>query len=410
MRVLVVGLNYAPEPIGIGPYTTGMAEWLAARGHTVSVIAGRPYYPQWRAQDAGGPLAWRRSHENGVEVLRCPHYIPADPSGLRRILHHLSFALAALLPVLWHALRRRPAAVICIMPSLLSGFVARLGAWLGGARLWLHVQDFELDAALALGLIGTGSTTQRMLLALERTLLRSADTVSTISPRMVELLRRKGVKRTCELRNWANPAFAWTGGRDSPYRAEWNLAGKTVALYAGSIGRKQGARVIVEAARALHRRGDIAFVICGHGPSLPALREAAAGLGNVQFHPLQPSERMGELLALADVHLLPQTAEAGDLVLPSKLTNMLLSGRPVIATAPEGGGIFEEIAGCGLAVAPGDAAAMAAAVIRLADDPELAARLGAEAARQAGRRWSRDTILGAFEQRLAQVTITAPPG
>ena len=398
-RILIVGLNYAPEPIGIGPYTTGLAEHLAARGWRVAVVAGKPYYPQWRSYPGFGGFGYGRASENGVTVTRCPHYVPAHPGGARRIVHHLSFALSALPVVLAHAVRRRPDIVLCITPSLVSAPIARLAAWLGGARLWLHVQDFEVDAAVATGLV-RGGALSRLLVRIERALLRSADLVSTIGPKMVARLIVKGVvaKRTYELRNWASVAADASG---EAYRGEWNLRGKTVALYSGSIGRKQGAGLILDAARQLAHRGDIAFVICGEGPELAELREGARDLANVAFHPLQPAHRLGELLALADVNLLPQVAGAADLVLPSKLTNMLASGRPVIATAAPGTGLAEEIEDCGIAVSPGDAGALAAAIVRVAGDPALAARLGAAAKARAAERWSREAILNGLEARLS---------
>ena len=144
---------------------------------------------------------------------------------------------------------------------------------------------------------------------------------------MVERLHAKGVapERTAELRNWASIDGSASG---EAYRREWGLEGRTVALYSGSIGRKQGAGLILDAARRLKNRADLAFVICGEGPDLAELKAAARDLPAVQFHPLQPAERLGELLALADLHLLPQIAAASDLVLPSKLTNMLASAPP----------------------------------------------------------------------------------
>lgn len=187
----------------------------------------------------------------------------------------------------------------------------------------------------------------------------------------------------------------------------WRLEGRKVALYSGSLGHKQGARVILDAARRLGPRSDIAFVVCGEGPELPRLKQAAADLPNVQFHALQPAERLGDLLAMADVHLLPQITAASDLVLPSKLTNMLMSGRPVVATAEPATGLYEEIAGCGIAVPPGDAGALAAAIARIADDPALAGRLGREAARRASARWSHAAILAAFERRLIELRAAA---
>ena len=184
MRILVMGLNYAPEPVGIGPYTAGLNEALAQRGHHVAAIVGKPYYPQWRSNPAfeGG---WQRSVENGVALTRCPHYIPANPTGLRRILHLASFALSALGPALRAALGRReqrPELVIAIAPALLSVVTAWLAARLVGARLWVHLQDFEVEAAVATGLLREQGLPARLALWVEGRILKLADKVSTISP------------------------------------------------------------------------------------------------------------------------------------------------------------------------------------------------------------------------------------
>ncbi len=311
LRVLIVGLNYAPEPIGIAAYTTGLAEHLARAGHRVEVIAGRPYYPQWQVYPGFEAIAWTRTTGRGVAITRCPHYVPAVPSGAKRIVHHLSFALAALPVAIASALRERPDVVLCITPSLVSAVTARVAAWLARAPLWLHVQDFEVDAAFATGLV-KGGLLERALRWGEAALFKSAATVSTISPNMVARLRIKGVaaERAVELRNWASIDGDASG---DAYRRAWALEGRTVALYSGSIGRKQGAGLILDAARRLRDRADIAFAICGEGPDLNELKFAAHDLPAVQFHPLQPAERLGELLALADLHLLPQVAEASDL-------------------------------------------------------------------------------------------------
>ena len=405
MKVLIVGLNYAPEPIGIGPYTSELAEYLAGCGHRVEVIAGRPYYPQWRSYPGFRRFGWRRAHENGVGVTRCWHYIPRVPGGINRVLHHFSFAMTALPLVAWRALRDRPDAVLCIAPSIMSALPARLGATLGGAKLWLHIQDFEVDAAFATGMV-KGSRLSRILLGAERTVLRWADMVSSISPQMVTRLIEKGVapERTYELRNWAN---AVPGASTQPgFRDEWHLGSRQVVLYSGNIGAKQGAGLIVEAARRLAHRDDLVFVTCGEGPELARLKAQADGLANVRFHSLQPAARLMELLELAAIHLLPQVDAAADLMLPSKLTNMLLSGRPVIATTLPGTGLYDEVEGCGLAIPPGDADALAAAIVQLADDPARAAALGAAARTRAAQRWSREAILGCFERRLTALVGT----
>lgn len=404
-RILIIGLNYAPEPVGIGPYTAGLAEALAERGHLVEVVAGKPYYPQWRSDPAfaGG---WRQSEERGVRITRCPHYVPREPTGLKRVIHLASFALSAAGPALRAMLRgksKRPELIITVAPALLSIPVAWLTARLGGARLWIHLQDFEVEAALATGLMH--GPLARLGLRLEAGLLRLADRVSTISPQMAARLVAKGVKphRALELRNWSDARFAADPTAALALREEWRLGQRRVLLYSGNIARKQGIEVLIEAARLLAHRADLVFVICGEGPNRAALAERAEGLENVRLHDLQPVERMGALLDLAAIHLLPQIAGAADLVLPSKLTNMLASGRPVIATTAPGTGLAAEVEGCGLVTPPDNAAALAAAIAQLADDPRHCSALGKAASRRAAERWSKPAIIDRWERAMAQL-------
>jgi len=408
LRIAVLGLNYAPEEIGIGRYTTGMAEALAARGHAVEVIAGRPYYPHWQVPAAFLRPRWSRGVEQGVAVTRCPHYVPARPTGLRRMAHLASFALAALGPALRLALRRRehrPQVVLCVAPALASVPVAWLAARLARARLWVHVQDFEVEAAFATGLVSPTGPAARLARAFENRVLSLADRVSTISPQMCARLIAKGIAptRVVEIRNWADDTAPARPADGQPYRAEWALGAARVALYSGNIANKQGIEVIVDAARLLADRADLVFVICGEGPNRARLEQAAAGLPNIRFHPLQPMARVADLLALATVHLLPQIPGAADLLLPSKLTNMLASGRPVVATADPGTGLYDEVHGCGACTPPGDAAALAEAIAALIDDPARSAALGEEGRRRAAERWSRGPIIARLEAALTEL-------
>lgn len=400
MNVLVLGLNYAPEQVGIAPYTTGMAEALVAAGHRVTVVAGQPYYPAWTIDPAhAGPA--RATVEQGVRIVRLPLYVPRVPDGKRRLLHHASFAARALPALLAEVRRQRPDVVIAIAPSLIAVPAARIAARVAGAPLWLHVQDFEVEAAFATGLLAERGGVARAARAFERRSL-GADRVSTISPQMRARLIDHGIPadRAIEFRNWAEIHSIAPLGRPSAYRAEWGIDRAHVALYSGNIANKQGIELVVEAARRLAHRRDLAFVVCGEGPNRARLMEAAAGLDGIMFHDLQPRERLGELLGLATVHLLPQIAGAADLVLPSKLANMLASGRPVVATAAPGTGLAAEVEGCGLVTPPGDGGAFAAAIERLIDDPPLRASLGAAARRRAEARWSRAAILTRFEAEL----------
>lgn len=405
MRIQILGLNYAPEPVGIATYTTGLAEALADRGHEVRIVTAKPYYPQWRIHDGYRGAGWSADMINGVRVTRCPLYVPRRPDGIRRILHHASFAVASLGPMLCEARRFRPDLLLTVAPSLIAAPVALAAARLAGARSWLHIQDFEIEAAFATGLMGETGFAARLALGFQHRTIAAFDRVSSISPQMCAKLRDMGVAadRVIEFRNWADLSRVRVLDRPSPYRAEWGITAPHIALYSGNIANKQGIGIIVEAARRLAHRGDLLFLVCGEGPNRDQLVDSARGLANIRFEPLQPMERLGDLVGLASVHLLPQLAGAADLVLPSKLTNMLASGRPVVATADSGTGIAEEVAGCGLLTPPGDADRFAAAIESLLDQPATAAALGAAARRRAEERWSHDAIIDRLDGQLRAV-------
>jgi len=400
MKLLLVGLNYAPEPVGIGPYTTGLAESLAARGHDVTVVAGKPYYPQWRPY--AGQLPGRAcTRSNGVTITRVPHYIPHNPNGVRRIAHHISFAASALGPALAEA-GKGADLVFTIAPSLFSVPVAAMAAWRAKAPLWLHVQDFEVEAAFATGLLNGRAPGARLARGIESRILCMADAASSISPQMCAKLVAKGLpsESVYQLRNWSNAAFDFANADDRKYRDEWKLGDRKVALYSGNIANKQGLEIVIETARLLQNRDDLEFIICGEGPNRENLETLATGLSNIQFHDLQPVERMADFLSLASIHLLPQIVGAADLVLPSKLTNMLASGRPVVATAAPGTALYEEVEGCGINTPPGDPATLAKGISSLLDNARLCADLGEAARKRATDRWSQAAIIDALDARM----------
>lgn len=396
MRILVLGLNYAPEAIGIGPYTTGLSQGLARAGHSVRVIAGHPYYPQWQVPTGYGGL-WRRTTEHDVTVTRCPHYVPTDPSGLKRLVHHATFAISAAGPMLAAALRFQPDVVFTVAPSFAAAPLAVIASKLTGALNWLHVQDFEVEAAFATGLLRQDTMLGTLAGRLERRIFRSFDRVSSISPEMCAKLEQSGVDagRITEFRNWADIAGIRPLIGESPYRKEWAIKTPHVALYSGNIANKQGIELVIEAAIRLRTRNDLTFVVCGQGPNRARIEAQAkeAGLQNIRFHDLQPRERLGDLLGLATVHLLPQLADAADLVLPSKLANMLASGRPVLTTAMPGTGLAREVEGCGRVVPPGDIDAFACALEQLVDDAAQRLRLGVVARHRAENVWDYNAIL-----------------
>ncbi|WCT73622.1 WcaI family glycosyltransferase [Sphingomonas naphthae] len=402
IRIHVITLNYHPEEIGIGPYSAEMAASFAAAGATVTVSSGKPFYPAWRIDPA---FAGHRPHDrlrDGVAIRHHHIYVPTRPTGLKRIFHHLSFAAGILPHVLGIARRDRPDLIFMVAPSLISTVVGLLAARVSGARTWLHVQDFEVEAAFATGLL-PGGLLKRLASAFERAVIRRCDRASSISPQMCAKLLEKGIApdRVVEFRNWSDIAAIQPMAAPSPYRDEFAITTPYVALYSGNIANKQGIEILPRVARLLAYRTDLTFMICGDGPALANVRTAAIGLDNVRFAPLQPRGRLNELVGLADIHLLPQLAAAADLVLPSKLTNMLASGRPVVAGAEIGTALANEVEGAGLVVPPDDAQAWADAIEALLDDPDQAKAMGRKARHFAETRWAKDALLGAVQSRIA---------
>lgn len=382
MKILLYGVNFAPEPTGIGKYTGEMAAWLAAAGHEVRVVTAPPYYPAWKVGQGHSARAYRREQWQGVSVWRCPIWVPAQPGGAKRVLHLLSFA-ASSLPVMLRQVFWRPDVVWTAAPAFACTPGALLAARLSGAPAWLHVQDYEVDVAFDMGLL-RGKLLRTLVTGTERWLLRRFDVVSSISRRMLKRAAEKGVApaRINFFPNWVDiAAITPQPVGQSPYRAELGIAPEAVvALFSGTLGAKQGLHLLPEAARALAQRApQLVFVICGDGVTKPALEAACAGLPNVRLLPLQPKERLNDLLAAADIHLLPQDAGVADLVMPSKLTAMLSSGRPVVTTAHPGTELAEVVGRCGLVAAPGDPTAFFTALATLAVDPALRHALGAVA-------------------------------
>jgi len=180
-------------------------------------------------------------------------------------------------------------------------------------------------------------------------------------------------------------------------------------MYSGNMGEKQGLELVIDAARQLRDNTGIIFVLCGTGAAYKRLRIQAEGLENIQWLPLQPLERFNELLNAADIHLLPQTAGAADLVMPSKLTAIFASGRPVVATADPGTALYEAVDGRGLAVPPGDPAAFVTALMELAGDREKRELFGSNARSYAVCYLDRERVLARFERSLLSIMNPSSP-
>jgi len=405
MRILILSLYFSPDLISTSKYSGDLAVYLALHGHDVHVVTAPPYYPQWKIRSGYSGWQYRREQAQGISVYRCPLWVPKRPSGLNRIPHLLSFSISCLPVVLMQA-TWKPDVILCVVPTLFSAPIALAAGRLCGARTWLHIQDFELDAAFNLEILAGFRFLYPLAKLYERSTLTHFDRVSTISNKMLKGCLEKGVRpeRTWLFPNWVNTGVIRPLIGANQLRIETGIdIKKVVVLYHGNMGRKQGLEVLIEAASRLQDMPDLLFLLCGEGPMRTELEERAKLLSNVKFMNLQPEEKLNQLVNLADIHVLPQRAGVADLVMPSKLSTMLASGKAVIAMADEDTELGQVVKQAGLLVPPEDSNALTEAICYLADHPDQRLRLGALGRKFAIENWDREIILDGFIQQLSRL-------
>lgn len=407
MNTLIIGLNFAPEVVGVGKYTGEMAAWLASCGHRVSIVTTRPYYPEKNKARAAWEWPWSREEWRGCSVIRCPLYVPDRWTGLRRLLHLASFAFSSLPAVIAKLFRARADVVAVIAPTLFVAPTALAFAKLTGAKAWIHYQDFEIEAAQSLGMVSSPKLIG-LARAVERWLLRRFDLVSAISVPMVRAIESKGVspERLMLLPNWTDMEKFFPMPNPVAHRDEYKIsAERCVVLYSGNLGAKQGVEHVIGAAKILAADPSTSpmFVIAGAGSNAANLQRAASGLPNVLFLPLQTAEKFNEFLNMGDIQLLPQLSEVDNLVMPSKLGAMLAVGRPIIATTVPGTHLAKVIGDAGLLVPPGSSELLAAAIIELASNTGRREAMGQAARQVACSLGTPQEILLKLESKLLEV-------
>lgn len=336
MKYLVYGINYSPELTGIGKYSGEMATWLAKHGHEVRVVTAHPYYPDWKVFPGHANWRYAKTSEDGVMVIRCPLYVPAKLTTVKRLLHLASFSFFSTF-ALFTNIGWRPDKIILIVPTMFCAAQTILYAKITRATSVLHIQDFEVDAMFGLG-ICTRKRAMGFAYKAEAWTLRAFDEISTISGGMVERARSKGVEdqRLSLFPNWSEIGRFQGVSRSAALLLRLGInPDKKVLMYSGNIGEKQGLESVIEAAQLLAARDDLVFIIIGEGAGKSRLVDSVRrkGLQNVVFAPLQSYEDLPVLLASADCHLVIQRRGAADSVLPSKLTNILAVGGNAVITA-----------------------------------------------------------------------------
>lgn len=406
MRILFLTENFPPETNAAATRVYERAVHWVRDGHEVTVLTSAPNFPEGRLFD-GYENRWRRTEtRDGIRVVRVKTFISRNEGIALRTLDFVSFMISAFVAGLFE---RRPDVVCATSPQ----FFAAVGGWmLGAVRRRPFV--FELGDLWPASIVAVGamkpSFALRMVEKLELFLYRRSAAVAALTRAFRENLIRRGIDpmKIRVVRNGVDAGRYGPRPRDAELAAQYGLTGRFVVGYIGTHGMAHGLENVVAAADLLRERDGIRFLFAGAGAARDGLiRDAARrGLDNILFLPMQPKERIAAIWSLCDVALVhlkddPAFAE----VIPSKIFEAMGMGLPLLLAAPKGEAT-EIVEGekAGIVVAPGDPAALAAAVARLADDAAERASLAA-AALAAVPRYSRkrqaDEMIEVFEAAVA---------
>ena len=382
LRIVVLCPHFAPDTAPTGVVMTRIVDELAALGHELHVVTALPWYrnhavePGWEARIS--------RHEQTVwgSITRVNPFPGGDKRNLvRRAVGFVGFSALAGLSSLRGG---RVDAVIAMSPPLTMGLTGWGTHVVRRGPLIFNIQDVFPDAA-----VETGAITNRGIIAaarwLERVSYQRTAAVTVLSSDLRDNIAAKvRPSKRADVRvipNFVDTDVIRPGDRMTALRSELDIGAEIVVLYAGNVGFSQSLEMVVDAAKVLP---SLTFVINGDGAARSSLVERAAGVGNVRFSGYQPADRLPEVLATGDIHLVPLKAGLGRVSVPSKTYSILAAGRPVLAAIDAGTEVPRILAesGGGVCVPPDDPAALREALQRLADDGA-----GRERMAVAGRRW-----------------------
>lgn len=400
MRILIHTMYYLPD-MGSAPILMDeLGSSLAARGHKVEIITTLPRPPHNRGYEG---RMFVRETRNSVSVKRYPTNFTAHPVG--RLIAWTIYTLATF----WNLRTvRRGDVVFLRLPPLQLGLTGILARRLRGASVILNVQDIHPDLSIEAGILRNPAAI-RAALAFEKMIYNGHDRIVVISNGFRRNLQAKGVadEKISIIPNWVDTEFLRPLPKDNPLSRRFGLHDKFTVMYSGTISISSFETLvrILEAARLLANDPVIRVVIVGDGLKLADLRARAEALspGNVVFLPFQPYADLPHLLASADGLLVPLDKDKSHLSVPSKLYNFLAAGRPILGLATESSEVYQIIrdADCGLGVPPDDPVRIAAAFRELKNDPNRRARMAENGRRLAEERYSRSSVVAAFEKLIA---------
>lgn len=381
MRIQIVCPHFEPDVAPTGVVISEIVRGLVSRGHEVDVVTSLPWYAAHAVDEAWKGRIIRKETTAWGSITRVYPFPTNKRNILARALGYGGFtALASLCSLLE---RRRPEVIMAMSPPLTLGLAAWLTSRLRRAPFVFNVQDVFPDVAVEVGAISNQGVI-RLLEGLERFVYRRADAVTVLSEDLrsnveSKIVRAETTDRAAKtvrvIPNFVDTEQIRPQARENSYRSEFGLGTRTVVMYAGNLGFSQPLELMVEAARELAHRDDVVFVINGDGSRRQELESLASGLDNVVFADFQPVERLAEVLAAGDVHVIALRRGLARASVPSKLYSILAAGRAVLASLDSGTEVATVVSSqrAGIAVAPQDQAAFTAAVLELVDNSDLAA-------------------------------------
>jgi colanic acid biosynthesis glycosyl transferase WcaI len=394
MRIQIHAINYSPEPTGVAPYVTALAEHLSAY-HDVTVITGVPHYPAWKVDPEW--RRWRTIELHGrLKIIRLRHYVPSSQGAIRRIVYEGTWVVRAF----FEGLRHPADVIVGVVPALFTSPIARASARLRRIRYGLIVQDLMSRAAAQTG-IRHGRSLAGFAHTIERAGLHSADGVCTIHARFARVLTDEfGVKPAAVtvIHNWTHIAQPRLTRQAARQRLGWR-DDEIIVLHSGNMGLKQGLTSVIDAARLADERADqVRFVLAGGGNQRAALETAGRDVDRLQITGAIPKEFFPDFLQAADILLIHERGGVFEMSLPSKLTSYLAVSRPVVAVTEADSATAElvEATGAGIVIEPASPSALLDTVLKLGDDPERMTALGQSGGRFAESHFAPDHALRAY--------------
>ncbi|OGM65429.1 hypothetical protein A2893_01595 [Candidatus Woesebacteria bacterium RIFCSPLOWO2_01_FULL_39_25] len=400
-HILIYSIHYFPELIGIGVFNHAMAKYLVKKGFDVTVVTAFPWYPYWKVMDGYNGRLLMTEELGGINVKRSYVYSPQKVNSKTRIIHETVFAVSSLLNI-FPLLFKKVDAVFTVCPPLQLGLIARLFCIIKRIPLIFHVQDLQVDAAFDMGML-KNRFLRKILASIEKYLFKKATMLTTISNGMKNKIIDKGIdaNHVSMMPNWIDTDYIKPISRSNKFRDEYGISeSKFLVLYAGNIGEKQGVDIVIDVAEMTQDKKEIFYVIVGEGANRAKLQAKIEEkrLNNIMLLPLQSREMLPYMLAAADISLIIQKMTVGDIVMPSKLLNIMASERPVIATANSICELarFINEANCGIVVGPEDPILLKDAILKIYSAPSIGRKYGISGRKYAEEKLSIDSILGNF--------------